>query len=1467
MFNKAIYKAISVCAAIAVLASALVVSFGAAADAPKAAPTEWFTDSLDNGKELSYNTSGNWHDDQMSLSIGDESEENTNKVLRIKKIAQISGANEPYAYFYPQLSDGSLAKIGEPDGTIAAGKTYRYIVEYKFKVISQDNAAGVYAGVGVSAENGTSIKNGMNCYIYNGNNATNNIGAWNVFNTYGPVGGDWQTVSLATSYTSTDALTNPVICLSFKYCGTFVGEILVDDIKVSRVADGDKTATVLFDPNFTGSSEKFNPLTYVAGAEYNSFPTPTRNGYDFVGWYTDSKFSELVDGAFPENSIEVSGKKYYAKLYGRWSETTLTDDFDQKNISDRYLSSGFSIAAGEGQNSTAGLKLSASKADTFTAIPRDLKGKLLTIDAKKDTTYSYTASIWYKASSASADSRIYFDLIKADTKGSISAECGEIEISDTLLNKDGEWHKAVVALRLTAAADATATVALKAETSGAAELVLDNLDLQEMKTAFGSIKFIGDEYTGHYPQVAGKKGAKTNVAPPDRDGYEFLGWVDENGNSVNTASYEASDYVVYPKWEKNAAPEGTTLWASDSFDYSTGGSSSMETVYPADTAISGATKVFSTDFSQTGAAFGANTTQLKTEGETKSTLDISVASGAGLNSSNALKIDMKNPTSADSFSIVWPYKADGKSFPMGDDNESGTITKGSKAKYIARITYKAEKGSNVIFNIGSGCANLTADTCGRINKSGGSFSINESGDITKPGDWNLTYSPIMDKWTSITLGLDMSNSGNDIAWQSFAFELKQNAGKNAVIYINSIELYRVNDDNAALGKVFFNTKGGELLNPVGGVVGVDRTMPTPVKDGSEFVGWYTDAELTKPYNGKFPANAEGAIYSTLYAKWNGAFSDSSDSNIFVTARTDKAGTGKTKALKASSGEGGRGFFNLTAASTLKAPSKAVAENERINWIVRFKYKADTLPATGLGIEFDIAKAASAVSCSVEGGTANGAALTFADGYWHTVSLPVSLTRSAVNSGEDITLLVKLLADSAVSGVYFDEFEIFDAGSSAVSFISFNSNQKSQYIPPIAGVVGNSIALPHSPSGDYSIGGWYTDVRMTALFGNAGELKSFSEAPLVLYGDYLTPEGLYAAERFDNTIEIYETQARSDAGKMKNWTDWGLRGKLRQFQITNEVSRDAGGKSLKYNIDEMTETYSSILLTDTVSDQIYLGSKWDEDANVYLVDVWYRIDRADTELRLSVSGCNYAQMWEGNSAGSDAVVFPAGTKTNGWQKVTFLQTMDWLLGSAGENANDIYALLTVSGQGIMYIDDVEYRKVNDGLAESIYFDTDGGSFCAPITGRKGEAIGQLPTPVKEGYVFDGWYTDYSYEEKLTRATFNGDGINWVYANFVKEGSEDGSDSSGDDSSFDDITDDIYASDDSSSVSFEQVPIYEDILEDVETTNYKTKTVITKTKIPGSAGFPTIALVLIIVAAVLLAGGAVAFIIIKKRKSRV
>ena len=84
------------------------------------------------------------------------------------------------------------------------------------------------------------------------------------------------------------------------------------------------------------------------------------------------------------------------------------------------------------------------------------------------------------------------------------------------------------------------------------------------------------------------------------------------------------------------------------------------------------------------------------------------------------------------------------------------------------------------------------------------------------------------------------------------------------IYIDDVVLIcSFNQMNVYGSAVIFDTNGGKDMDVFSGDVGTEMKLPTPVRPGYKFVGWYTDKELTKPLTQK--TFGEETLF--VYAKW------------------------------------------------------------------------------------------------------------------------------------------------------------------------------------------------------------------------------------------------------------------------------------------------------------------------------------------------------------------------------------------------------------------------------------------------------------------------------------------------------------------------------------------------------------------------------------------------------------------------
>lgn len=506
------------------------------------------------------------------------------------------------------------------------------------------------------------------------------------------------------------------------------------------------------------------------------------------------------------------------------------------------------------------------------------------------------------------------------------------------------------------------------------------------------------------------------------------------------------------------------------------------------------------------------------------TIDVSITANSGTDGSSAMKVVMNNPTDSDKKAVIWPKNDENSLYSMGD---SGTLTGGKHYKYIVRLKYKVETGSSVIVGIGSGCANETAENCGYLTVGGNSFMTQENGDITAPGAWDLAYSPIYGEWTEISLPLDMCST-RGAAWQTFAIEFKQNAGKTATIYFDDIKLYKVDDADSEMGLVFFSANGGKALNPVAGIVGTEYTMPTPVRDGYEFAGWYTDADFTTPYDGTFPANnltaTYGKGYSRLYAKWKGEpktvlYDNFERENVAYKDVSNKGGEAiivEGESIDNSSAL----FVDMNAAAGTRVVLKpqnsdgsvySIKSGDAVNLIVKFSYRMDTdsfrwgplwlKPIIGnesFGALQNLSTLIVGPNVNTPTHTTYNILSTKATGEWRTVSFPISAT--ATQSGD---FMLFFDTTNQTGSMLIDNLEVISLTSDLKSTaMSLNLNNGATTPELVTMVAGDDISkLPVPEKSGYTFAGWYTD---SALTQKCEVVPETTEQYISLYAGYDVP---------------------------------------------------------------------------------------------------------------------------------------------------------------------------------------------------------------------------------------------------------------------------------------------------------------------------------------------------------------------------
>ena len=133
----------------------------------------------------------------------------------------------------------------------------------------------------------------------------------------------------------------------------------------------------------------------------------------------------------------------------------------------------------------------------------------------------------------------------------------------------------------------------------------------------------------------------------------------------------------------------------------------------------------------------------------------------------------------------------------------------------------------------------------------------------------INYGKAEDKWLEASFTFNALYAADSKSNNNF---ISIGVSNDCKIYIDDIVVTSsINSMNIYGTAVVFNTNGGKALDPISGDVGTELKLPTPVRPGYKFIGWYTDKALTQPLTQK----TYGEEQLFVYAKWQlGKFTES-----------------------------------------------------------------------------------------------------------------------------------------------------------------------------------------------------------------------------------------------------------------------------------------------------------------------------------------------------------------------------------------------------------------------------------------------------------------------------------------------------------------------------------------------------------------------------------------------------------------
>ena len=656
-------------------------------------------------------------------------------------------------------------------------------------------------------------------------------------------------------------------------------------------------------------------------------------------------------------------------------------------------------------------------------------------------------------------------------------------------------------------------------------------------------------------------------------------------------------------------------------------------------------------------------------------------------------------------------------------------------------------------------------------------------------------------WTSKTAYLTVPNDADLSEFKTLGIYILN--GKRACVYIDNVKVTALKDKEF---NVTFKTNGGTLVSGTDGKYSLSQlaSLPAAAINNGTFLGWYTDADLTKAFNANdYIETTQTDI--TLYAKWhmngngsvinmddtkywqaaNGSFDDGkldsafipySDGSNNVLKYTKKYAANKEEEKNTVRGISYStsmayasciGIFDadLTSKGNYKASEvvrrAAVGKTYRIT----FKYKVNSYDAehSTRGIQFGVYTSYE-YNQHLNRVIQNIVVSEYGTTGWKTASGYFTVEAY----GKDATVpqgVVKCNAFSlGVSGygeVLVDDISLSDWDIEKATYINFAGDGVD-----IAGqefLIDSKTVLPTPVREGYTFDKWYTDAKLTKAF-DAAKYKR-TTGILTLYAGWV---GEADATNIDFTYHDYYLSANKgrQCARLSE-----------EFAIITENGNTYLKRKLTYTRekkDAVTEIGNCVGPYGTYPGVIGLyypnvtrGTSWKYDDAAYkvaeneeyFISFKYKAISVDTKSSYPSRITIYSGVTKENSCHSGRQLFSPIADVS-------RPTDDWVTAGAYlkiptlDKASGNRLAVMIAGYGEIMIDDIKIIK----LKNAVVFDTDGGSYSAPIYGDVGKSFKMPANPTRENSKFMGWYTDTKFQNVYS-ATKLTKGVTRVYAKFL------------------------------------------------------------------------------------------------------
>ena len=843
---------------------------------------------------------------------------------------------------------------------------------------------------------------------------------------------------------------------------------------------------------------------------------------------------------------------------------------------------------------------------------------------------------------------------------------------------------------------------------------IDNIVIEAYVPIDGTVVEVTYHYNdGSEPQVKEVK-AGYPYGIPSRSGYLFDGWyADEDFTASAPSTVRQSCSTVYAKWTEDTRVPAETVNTYDDENIS-----------------------FTSDGKLTTISFdsGSSDTFCCYEG-----VNIGTTTGTDGNETQALHI-----TYADQYTWQWPSIAN----IYDSKNGAPRFKLNKNSAYRVTFDYKVDKApsSTVILQL-----QRLASHSGVTNPNGAHNTANIFANV-------VNINAVTDGWQTVeaVFYTNETDSNNSITLNCVA------SGSAKIqdfdIYIDNVRVV----EELEVCEISFECNGGAPLASLRCIAGLELpVLSVPEKEGAYFEGWYLDPEFIQPLN----ITEMTDVPLILYARWSEGeavpetFStdfeaeeysvkpytnDGSAENITDNTSTDTVTWMYSDIANANDGNGYLYFDN---------PETVTSTATRWNAAALFNKDGSNFKIVA-GQQYHIVYAYRAEGSSGGGQTLN-------------IVVSEQTPAAGMNSG-NVTVIDKFsYSTEAINGVAESEWGIRDiyieATATGNAYLTFYTQKEMQWM------LIDTMSITPVTDGEASVVTYYNDDGTKVLARRIGAVGS-----PILDADNQKRDGyVFDGWRYeDGTLWVSDVFPSEDTNLYASFAestplpedlsiDWS-KNLTAGFEETEEVKKFYGDASNTYNPSngtyvvlndpENAHSGNNYFKFDKVGhwmEQYYRRLKiysadtpgnviWLDPLSVYKFSYYIRVDDCSGAANLyTVLFDDYNDTGKYTVAAENYMTFDTEIETTGqWKKIETRIT-------TGETPSYLGFVL-YGGYITANIDDITVEKLKE---ITISFQSNGGSVISDIIQLSGDYVIEPMPPEREGYNFEGWYSDKELKNKF------------------------------------------------------------------------------------------------------------------------